>query len=118
LDLAAALSLTTSGKGHLEIAAFCSQQCVEKNLKALIASTGIEPRLTHNVQFLAAQATQCFPAISPDLDDLAFLTVFAVQLRYTDEIAVDPEVIAKAVTAAQRVTRVVEQVLGPLEQGT
>jgi HEPN domain-containing protein len=63
---------------------FHAQQAVEKYLKALLASKGVDFPGTHDVDFLLAE---CRKVSAGELDqiDLKSLTDFGVSVRYPDD---------------------------------
>ncbi len=66
---------------------FHAQQAVEKYLKALLASEGVDFPKTHDVDFLLAESRK---VTSGQLDsvDLKSLTEFGVSVRYPDDFYV------------------------------
>lgn len=85
----------------LEIIGFHAQQAVEKSLKAIIVSTGIDPPRTHDLVFLH---TQCIDHAGVDLsmvDLCARLTPYAVDQRYPTNNDLDDEQLVRDVDAAE-----------------
>lgn len=78
-----------------EILGFHAQQAAEKMLKALLAYQGIEFPLTHRLTDLIDLSKEHNIALPDRLEDVRFLTPFAVEFRYDiyeeDEESVDFE---------------------------
>jgi HEPN domain-containing protein len=86
---------------------FHAQQAVEKALKAVSVSRGLEARRTHD---LAALATMLFDVIEGapfTLDEIRQLNPFAVEYRYDDEFDSD--------LSRDQVSELVERVLAWVE---
>jgi HEPN domain-containing protein len=64
------------------IVAFHAQQSVEKSLKAVLASRGIEFPFTHDLGMLEELCTNGGIALPADLADLDRLTPYAARARY------------------------------------
>lgn len=78
-----------------EILGFHAQQAAEKMLKAVLAYQGIESPLTHRLTDLIDLGKEHNIALPDRLEDVRFLTPFAVEFRYDlyeeDEEPVDFE---------------------------
>jgi HEPN domain-containing protein len=86
-----------------EIAAFLSQQCAEKALKAYLIYNEIDPPKIHNLKVLC-EMCQDFDAVFARIAAwCADLTPFAVAARYPDEIAPDETIAKSAVDKAQQI---------------
>ena len=80
-DLATA-SRVIAGEGPYDTACYHAQQAIEKSLKALLAYLGSEIPRTHNLEELGEAARRASPSLQIDIDSLAAITPFAVELRY------------------------------------
>jgi HEPN domain-containing protein len=86
-----------------EIAAFHSQQCAEKALKAYLIYNDIDPPKTHDLTILCEMCQDIdasFVKIKGWCDPL---TPFGVSVRYPDEIAPDETIAKSAVDKAQQI---------------
>jgi HEPN domain-containing protein len=81
---------------------FHAQQAVEKALKAAIVVSGGELRRTHDLRFLIEQAEDQGVSIPDDVQAAAWLTPWAVELRYDEllEEQLDRHRAARTATAA------------------
>jgi len=73
-----------------EVFGFHAQQAAEKLLKALLAGREIEFPLTHRIQELMDLAADNGIGLPEALDEIRYLTPFAVEFRY-DVIPEEPE---------------------------
>ncbi len=99
-EAAAAALLDVDGVSE-SIVGFHAQQAVEKALKAVLATSGIEFPFTHNVGLLVALCERAGMAPPSELADVDQLTPYAVQLRYGEEA---PGTVVRA--TAQRWARI------------
>jgi HEPN domain-containing protein len=85
-----------------EILGFHAQQAAEKMLKAVLAYEGIEFPLTHRLTDLIDLGKERGIVLPDRLEDIRFLTPFAVEFRYDlyeeDEESVDFEEIFELLT--------------------
>ena len=65
---------------------FLAQQSVEKALKAVAVSRGVEVRRTHDLAALGEAILADGGALPVTVDDLRSLNPYAVEFRYDDEI--------------------------------
>ena len=65
---------------------FLAQQSVEKALKAVAVSRGVEVRRTHDLAALGAAVLADGGALPVTVDDLRSLNPYAVEFRYDDEM--------------------------------
>lgn len=65
---------------------FLAQQSVEKALKAVAVSRGVEVRRTHDLAALGEALLADGGALPVTVDDLRSLNPYAVEFRYDDEI--------------------------------
>ena len=65
---------------------FLAQQSVEKALKAVAASRGVEVRRTHDLAALGEAIVADVGALPVTIDDLRSLNPYAVEFRHDDEI--------------------------------
>src|ERR1051325_9241248 len=68
-----------------EAVCFHSQQCAEKYLKALLEELGLSVPKTHNLVGLVDKLLGDHPSLRPLKRGVAFLTPFAVAVRYPGE---------------------------------
>ena len=61
---------------------FHAQQCVEKYCKAWLSERQVDFPRTHDLEVLAKLCLPSLAALAALLDDLRFLTSFAVEIRY------------------------------------
>ena len=66
---------------------FHAEQCVEKYLKARLADAGVSFPKTHDLTVLLSLAQQCEAQWEVFRKDMAFLTEYAVKIRYPGESA-------------------------------
>ena len=95
--------LVVSGDGPFDTACYHAQQAIEKCLKAVIAHGGAAILRTHNLEDLGEAALVVLPSLELDLDALADITPFAVELRYDAGFWPDRETAAAALAAARYV---------------
>ena len=74
-----------------EAVGFHAQQAVEKRIKAVLASAGIVFRRTHDIAELLDLAADHGIAVPAAMEELRWLTPFAVEFRYDDLPAVGEE---------------------------
>jgi HEPN domain-containing protein len=79
--------LQTDPEAYASTICFHAQQAVEKYLKALLASKGVDFPRTHDVDFLLAECREVSPG-QFDQIDLKSLTDFGVTIRYPDDFYV------------------------------
>lgn len=61
---------------------FHAQQCVEKYCKAWLVEWHVDFPRTHDLEALAKLCLASLPELTALLDDLRYLTSFAVEIRY------------------------------------
>ena len=69
---------------------FHAQQAVEKALKAVLSSHGIEYPRTHNLVMLVEMLRRARIGLPPDADTVGLLVPFGVLLRYEDVEGAEP----------------------------
>ena len=74
----------------LWVLGFHAQQAVEKALKSVLSSRGIEYPWTHNLVMLVEMLRRAQIGLPPDADALGLLVPFGVLLRYEDVEGADP----------------------------
>ncbi|MBC7228099.1 MAG: HEPN domain-containing protein [Thermoflexales bacterium] len=74
--------LQDAGLPVYDVICFHAQQSAEKFLKAWLIEQGVDFPRTHDLEILAKLALPSFPDLQSLLDDLRFLTSFAVEIRY------------------------------------
>jgi HEPN domain-containing protein len=70
------------------------QQCAEKYLKALMEERGISTPKTHALVLLLAALISNYPRLRSFRRGLAFLTPFAVEIRYPGDNATKRQAVA------------------------
>ena len=104
MDLDAAEVLLNHHPQHLEIICYHCQQAAEKYLKGYLFSRGVEdiPR-THNLIQLCILCSGEDSRFTDIMKLCSFLTPFAVQPRYPDEIYIDEPIMKKALDYARQI---------------
>jgi HEPN domain-containing protein len=86
-----------------EIAAYHSQQCAEKSLKAYLVFKDIEPPRIHDLKVLCKMCQDNDNAFSTIEILCAHLTPFGVAVRYPDEVVPTESMVKTAIRNAQQV---------------
>ncbi|MEI6207419.1 MAG: HEPN domain-containing protein [Desulfuromonadales bacterium] len=94
----------TADEPTTETICFHCQQAVEKYLKMYLAIKGNDPSITHNISILVAKCASYDPAFN-ELNNFAFLTSYAVSLRYHDDFYMPEVEEAEAALAAAKEAR-------------
>jgi HEPN domain-containing protein/predicted nucleotidyltransferase len=81
-DYRGAAILRAAPEPEFGLVCFLSQQCVEKYLKALLQEREIRFPRIHELEPLAARAVSNLPALAKKHGDLAWLSAYAVDIRY------------------------------------
>jgi len=81
-DYKAAAVLRNEPERVYDAISFHAQQCVEKYLKAWLSECEIDFPRTHDLEALTKLASSSLAGLEKLLDDLRFLTSFAVEIRY------------------------------------
>lgn len=89
-DLKTAEYGLTADEPITDTVCFHCQQAVEKYLKMYLAIKGNDPSITHNISILVSKCA-CYDSTFNELHSFAFLTSYAVSLRYPDDFYM-PEV--------------------------
>ena len=84
---------------------FHAQQAIEKALKAVIAASGLEFPLTHNISVLLDIINKAKLGNTPAVSEPGLLTVFAVEYRYEEYDEPAPKV--KRADLTKEVERVI-----------
>ena len=71
---------------QLEIICYHCQQACEKMLKAYLVSQNIEPKKTHDLEALLALCVEKDKEFESLITECSFLTPYAVQSRYPNEL--------------------------------
>jgi HEPN domain-containing protein len=100
-DLASAQFLMYMRPVPLEVIGFHCQQAVEKYLKAYLVLKGVEPEKTHDLGLLLERCSTFDAGFSTLAESCAFLTDFAVEMRYPNSISLDFDTISKALSLAR-----------------
>jgi len=96
---------------NYDAACFHAQQCAEKYLKAVLDEAQIAFTKTHDLVDLLEKALPRYPHWEQCREDLTFLSVFAVDVRYPGEAA-DKESALDARRRCRRFRAVARQALG------
>ena len=110
-DFAAALKLIGAKGRFYNVVCFHCQQSVEKYIKAIMQFNEKHIKKTHSLAFLADQVKECLPRIELFSEDLKWLDVFAVQIRYPGEKAGKNDAV-KAVNISKSIRGIVRPYLG------
>jgi HEPN domain-containing protein len=86
-----------------EIAAWHSQQCAEKALKAFLVAHNIEPPKIHNLIKLVKLCQNTDVGFSAIQNDCQKLNPFGSEIRYPNELASDEAIAKSAIEDAQRI---------------
>ncbi len=93
---------------------FHAQQAVEKYLKLFLIFHGNEPEKTHSISFLLEKCRKINPLFS-NLEDVAYLSDYAVSLRYPDNFYIPgADEAKKALENAKKVNDLVLSLINPL----
>jgi len=96
----------------LRAACFHAQQCAEKAIKACLIFLGIRFRKVHDLELLSQELPDDW-ALSKDPERLSWLTVWAVEPRYPDDLPEASE--DDANTAVDQAREILETTLKDLE---
>jgi HEPN domain-containing protein len=105
-DLRSARLLGLAQEAPLDTAICHCQQTAEESVKAYLVSRGVTPAKTHDVRKLTLQASSFEARFNEFIDIAAFLTPYAWQFRYPDDLAETyptPEEFEEAVQHAQAI---------------
>lgn len=86
-DCTAAETLRQAENPVYDAICFHSQQSVEKYLKAWLVQQEIDFPRTHDLEALAKLCLSSLPDLNALMDELRFLTSFAVEIRYPGTFA-------------------------------
>ncbi|MGZ8842938.1 MAG: HEPN domain-containing protein [Pyrinomonadaceae bacterium] len=81
-DYRAGALLRQSAEDVYDAISFHAQQCAEKYLKAWLSECEVDFPRTHDLEALAKLAAPTLSGLENVIDDLRFLTSFAVEIRY------------------------------------
>jgi HEPN domain-containing protein len=82
-DLRAVARLASDATIADETIGFHLQQTVEESLKAVLIRLGLDYAFTHDLAILAGQVAEAGIEAPTEIDEIAPLTPFAVQFRYS-----------------------------------
>lgn len=91
---------------------FFAQQTVEKALKAVLAHRGIRFERTHDLARLAQQIVATGIDLPVEVERLAELTPWAVELRYDEPLEWEELERATALELVERILRWVDELIG------
>ena len=94
-------SQASSGEDQVRIDRVHAQQCVEKNLKAMLQESRIPFGRTHNLESLLTPLLGQYPKWSAMRPGLRELTAYAVETRYPGESS-DKEMARQALVQCRR----------------
>lgn len=97
----------------LDTACFHAQQAAEKYLKAFLSFNDVVPPRTHNIEELLDSCAKIDRRFEDLIEETAFLTDYAVELRYDVEFWPDKE---EAGAALEAVNKVKHSVLSTLPE--
>ena len=86
-DYTAAETLRQAENPVYDAICFHAQQCVEKYLKAWLVHQEVDFPRTHDLEALAKQCLPSLPDLDALMDELRFLTSYAVEIRYPGTFA-------------------------------
>ena len=110
-DYRAAVHLLAAPDPEFNIVCFHAQQCAEKYLKALLQEREVASPRTHDLEVLARLSRPVLPAVAPPDADLAWLSSYAVDIRYPGANAGQAEA-ERAIALAGDVRALVRGALG------
>jgi len=100
----------------LEIVCFHSQQAAEKTVKGFLASRGILPPKTHDMQTLIEKCIEIDAGFDDIYEEATTLTNYAVHLRYPTELDLIEQDAIQAIHNADKVMSYVMSKLLPSEE--
>jgi HEPN domain-containing protein len=109
-DIFALKIIMESGKA-LDMACFHAQQAAEKYLKAFLCFNGIDFPKTHNIEELLNLCTDIDKLFSDLIKETAFLTEYAVALRYDFDFLPDKDELENALVAVNKIRHLVLSLL-------
>jgi HEPN domain-containing protein len=83
-DMKIGMGETVTQNPATDMICFHMQQCAEKYLKAYLVYSSVQPPRTHDIDTLLAECAKIDDTFNT-LDDVAFLSSYAVGSRYPDE---------------------------------
>ncbi len=86
-DYRVALAQRQSADPVWDAVCFHAEQCAEKHLKAWLVERGVDFPKTHDLEVLARLCLPSLNEVEGLMDDLRFLTSFAVEIRYPGVVA-------------------------------
>jgi HEPN domain-containing protein len=104
---------TLEGPGPYDTACFHAQQAAERCLKAVLGYFGKAIPRTHDLDELADRAHAVAPELELDVEALAEVTPYAVELRYDLEFWPGRETASEALAVAERLRRLAAAALPP-----
>jgi HEPN domain-containing protein len=81
-DLRAAQALAADAEQENDVVGFHAQQAVEKSIKAVLATSGVEIPYTHDLSYLLEIVAEHVAAIPESVAQTRWLTPWAVAIRY------------------------------------
>ncbi len=109
-DLKTLTMVMESGEA-LDTACFHAQQSAEKYLKAFLSFHDIVPPRTHGIEELLGLCAKLNERFADLIEETAFLTDYAVELRYDVEFWPEKEETEAAFKAANKIKQVVLSIL-------
>jgi HEPN domain-containing protein len=86
-----------------QIAAYLTQQCAEKSLKAFLILNEIEPPRTHNLLKLYGLCAALDNNFSMLENDCQYLNPYGSGVRYPGELVIDESIVEESIKRAQKV---------------
>jgi len=108
-DLSSARKLTKDDDETLDNAAYCTQQCAEKALKAYLVYRQQSIPKTHDLEKLLDLCMKHDNTLKSLLESAIDLNPYGVYSRYPDDrFFIDREEVVRAIEKAQKILRLVE----------
>ncbi|MBR3731076.1 MAG: HEPN domain-containing protein [Spirochaetales bacterium] len=115
-DLETAEILTSHYPIKANIICWHCQQCVEKSLKAVLVKQETIPEKTHDLKRLCQLCSEYNPEFMEFMQSCAYLSVYAVVVRYPNEIDLSEEDAATAIKYTKEIYEYVEKMLYSSEE--
>jgi HEPN domain-containing protein len=103
-DLDSARILKEAHRQHKEIICYHCQQAVEKYLKGFLMSQGVIPPKNHALEMLCALCSEKDETFNAIAKYCAYLSPFAVRVRYPHEMEITGDNVEKALKIAEAVS--------------
>ena len=114
-DLETAEILTSHYPIKSNIICWHCQQCAEKSLKAVLVKQGTIPEKTHDLKRLCQLCSEYNPEFMEFMQSCAYLSVYAVVVRYPNEIDLSEEDATAAIKYAKKIYEYIYDILTETE---